>query len=120
MLVNIDTMKPITYIPHRDFYDACMVRMSPEQIDAIRTELNNRINTDEVHTAGWMSGSDWTNTVFEPIYEDGCRSDTEQGAMLFGLIVWVVMMDRPERWVFGRYEKDGIPIRSLTYFRLHS
>lgn len=119
MLVNIDSMRPITRIPHRDFYNACIARMSQGDIDAIKAELNERIETDEVHTAGWMPGSDWSETVFQPIYSDGCRNDTEQAALLFGLIVWVVMMERPERWGFGRYEKDGVPIRSLTYFKLH-
>jgi hypothetical protein len=120
MLVNIDSMKPITRIPHRAFYDACMARMSKEDIDAIKAELNERIESDEVHTAGWMPGSDWTDTVFQPIYTDGCRNDPQRAGLLFGLIVWVVMMEHPQRWGFGRYDKDGIPIRSLTYFKLQS
>jgi hypothetical protein len=28
-------------------------------------------------------------------------------------------MDRPDDWSFGRYEKDGIPIRGMTYFRIN-
>jgi len=28
------------------------------------------------------------------------------------------MMERIETWAFGRYAKDGIPIRGLTYFQV--
>jgi hypothetical protein len=27
-------------------------------------------------------------------------------------------MERPENWSFGRFEKDGEPIRGMTYFRV--
>jgi hypothetical protein len=33
------------------------------------------------------------------------------------LMVWVVFMKRPEKWFSGRFEKDGEPIGSRTYFR---
>jgi hypothetical protein len=42
----------------------------------------------------------------------------EASAKFFGILLWQVIMDRPEAWSFGRYEKDGIPIEGMTYFRL--
>jgi hypothetical protein len=56
--------------------------------------------------------------VFQPIYEKACRRDVDAAARFFGLLVWEVVRDDDRVWSFGRYEKDGIPIEGLTYFRL--
>jgi len=117
MLYTIDR-EPINYIPHQQHYEIWRRRLSQEEFEAIVRELNIRINTDEVHTAGWIPGSDWEGTPFYPIYEKACLGDVEASGMCFGLIMWEVMMNRSEAWAFGRYEKDGIPIQSLTYFRI--
>jgi hypothetical protein len=39
-------------------------------------------------------------------------------ARMFGLLVWYVVMQRPERWASGRYEKNGKEIGSRMYFRI--
>ena len=39
-------------------------------------------------------------------------------AKCFGLLVWYVIMHRPEKWASGRDEKDGSDIGSRTYFRV--
>ena len=39
-------------------------------------------------------------------------------AKCFGLLVWYVIMHRPEKWASGRDEKDGRDIGSRTYFRV--
>ena len=77
------------------------------------------IDADEIHTAGWMPGSDWTDTPFQPIYEKAAQQSFDAAARCFGLMVWEVMMERPERWTSGRFEKDGEPIGSRTYFRVY-
>jgi hypothetical protein len=39
--------------------------------------------------------------------------------MFFGLIVFNLLMNRQDKvWGFGRFEKDGKPIESMTYFVL--
>ncbi len=74
---------------------------------------------DEIHTSSWMPGSDWTGTVWEPIYADACGYDDVTAGLCFGLFVWEAVRDHPDAWAFGRYEKDGIPIQGMTYFRIH-
>jgi len=37
---------------------------------------------------------------------------------MFGLLVWYVVMKRPEQWASGRYKKNGNDIGSRTYFRI--
>jgi len=60
-------------------------------------ELNKRIDENpEVHTAGWIPGDDWTGTVFYPIYL-ACKKDKTLAALFFGIIVFIVFMDRSEQ-----------------------
>ena len=116
MLETLDG-KNVTKIPHKEDYDRWCSRMNPADYKAIEDELNARIDKDDIHTAGWMPGSDGTGTVFEPLYRDACKMNVTHAGMFFGLIVFKVFMERPERWIFGRYEKDGKDIGSITYFR---
>lgn len=97
-------------------FDIWRSRLTAEQFGAICTELWGRIEGGEVHTSSWMPGSDWTGTVFEPIYTRACLHNMDASGRCFGLFLWVVMMHHPEVWGFGRYEKDGIPIEGLTCF----
>ena len=119
MLYSIDTLQPITNIPHKQEFDIWRSRLSDEEYNNIVIDLNSRISEDEVHTSSWMPGAEWKGTVFNPIYEKACRGDVELSGKCFGLILWIVMMHRDEAWSFGRYEKDGIPIEGMTYFRIH-
>ena len=110
--------KQITYTPHEAEFNLWRSRLTSNQVDAIRSELRNRIDGDEIHTAGWMPGNDWTGTVWEHIYTDACQYNVELSGYCFGLFVWQEIQEHPEAWSFGRYEKGGIPIDSLTYFRI--
>lgn len=118
MLYSIDEDKIINYIPHENEFSVWRGRLSDLEYQTIVEELNRRIEGTEIQTSSWIPGSDWTGTVFDPIYRKACLNDIIDSGLCFGLIVWVVMMERPETWAFGRYEKDGIPIRGLTYFQV--
>jgi hypothetical protein len=119
MLIDMMSGKEIKSVPYdREFRDF-MSRLSAEEIGAIKECLNQMIDGDEIHTAGWMPGHDWTGTPFEPIYFNAARQSYEASARCFGLMVWEVFMERPERWTSGRFEKDGQEIGSRTYFRVN-
>ena len=75
------------------------------------------IDGGDIHTAGWMPGNDWSGTVWEPIYTEACEYDKVASGRCFGLFVWAVLREHPETWAFGRFEKDGVPIQAMTYFR---
>src|SRR5712691_2426895 len=116
-LFDLESRQQVTRIPYRSTYDLLRRRLTREEFDAIWDTLNAKINGDEIHTAGWMPGSDWNGTLNHPIYEKAARQNPELAGRLFGLMVWVVFMERPERWITGRFEKDGEQIGSRTYFR---
>ena len=119
MLYSIDSRKKqITAIPHAKEFAVWESRLTTTEIDAIEAALEARIVSAEVHTSSWMPGADWSHTPFEPIYVKACRLDEEAAARCFGLFVWKVFMMHDEDWSFGRFEKDGMPIEGMTYFRI--
>lgn len=117
MLYSIDKSKYVTMLPHKNDFIIWKSKLSINDYDAIIDELNNRIDSDEIHTAGWMPGSNWMGTVFEPLYH-ACGKNVIVAAKFFGIIVFKVVMDRSDYWGFGKYEKNGVPIGSMTYFKL--
>lgn len=117
MLYDVNSEKEITTIPHRQDYDRWRNNLSEQDFQMIFDDLNNRIDQEEIHTSSWMPGHDWSDTVYHPIYL-ACNKDTNNAAKFFGLILWEVMLERPEYWSFGRYKKEGINIEGLTYFRV--
>jgi len=118
MLIDFMDGTTITKIPYASEYNLMVRRLTPAELDAMKAELNTMIDADEIHTAGWMPGSDWSSTPFQPLYEKAALRNYDLSAKMFGLLVWVVFMERPERWSSGRFEKDGVDIGSRTYFRL--
>ena len=120
MLYSIDTGKYVTKIPHKAEFDKWMKNLSADDYQVIAEELNNRIDESDINTAGWLSGHDWSGTVYEPIYT-ACGNNVSQSGLFFGLIVFDLLMRREDKvWGFGRFEKDGKQIASMTYFVLNN
>ncbi|MGE5654450.1 MAG: hypothetical protein ACM3ZQ_09375 [Bacillota bacterium] len=118
MLFSVDSLHCITSLPHEAEYRTYRSRLSAPELTAITDELNRLIDGDEVHTSSWIPGSEWEGTVWQPIYDKACLCNQTAAGMFFGLILFKLMMDRSEWWGFGRYEKNGVPIEGITYFRL--
>jgi hypothetical protein len=88
MLVDLEKQL-IRSVPHEKEYRYLLSRMLPAEIAVVKDRLNEMIDGAEIHTASWMPRKeDWTGP-FQPIM-----------------------------WSFGRFEKDGEPIRGMTYFRV--
>lgn len=117
MLYSFDSMSNITKVPHQDMHNFLLRNMNQKDLDEIKLTLNSKIDSDKVHTSSWIPGEDWSNTPYMKIYEV-CGEDEEMAAKMFGLILWVVMMEREDLWSFGRYKKDGIEIKGITYFKI--
>ena len=112
MLVSVDDpTRPITRIPHEREFKQWTKRLTPGEYDSIIKEIDCKIDSGEVHTSSWMPGGNWAGTPFENIYEIACMENPAAAAECFGIFVWVVMMKRSEKWSFGRYENDGMPIK---------
>lgn len=120
MLIDVDTGKTIDQVPYGSKFEALRRRLSGAEFDRMVERVDELIDESgaEIATAGWLPGSDWTGTAFEPIYSKAAPADFEQSALFFGQLVWYTVMKRPERWASGRYQLDGKDIGSRTYFRL--
>jgi hypothetical protein len=95
MLVDMMSGRQITRVPYEAEYRSFMSRMTSEEITEIKSALNEKIEGTEIQTAGRMPGSDWTGTVYQPVYEKAARCDYGTAARCFGLMVWEVFMERP-------------------------
>lgn len=114
-----DKVTPITTIPHKDEYDRWMKGLSEAEHKAIMDKLDSMIDGNEVNTSSWMPGNKWKGTVFYPIYTACGENETDSG-LFFGLLVWVAFMNRTkDDWSFGHYSVNNIPIKGLTYFKIH-
>ncbi len=119
-LIDIDSGQEITHVPYERDFEIIRARLSDEEFQSMVDRINQLVDEAgaEIATAGWLPGSDWTGTPFEPIYTKGARSDFDRAAKFFGQLVWFTVMNRQEPWGSGRYQVDGRDIGSRTYFRL--
>jgi hypothetical protein len=117
MLVAFEDGRTIDSIPYRKDFELYCSRLTATDIAGIKQALHGMIDGTSIQTAGWMPGDDWTDTPFDPIYAKAAKYDYATAAKCFGLFVWVVFMERPERWYTGRFEMNGEPLSSRTYFR---
>lgn len=114
MLYSVDSMKYVTTLPYSKDYDNWRNHISDADYDKEVDAINELVDTKEINTAGWMPGSNWDGTVYEPLYY-ACGKNQTQAGMFFGLIVFKTLMDREDKvWGFGRYGD----IKSMTYFVL--
>ena len=116
MLYDINGKRE-TSKPHYREYLLWKERLQPEEYEAIENKINSMIEKDEIHTSSWMPGNNWAGTVYEPIYTKCCNNDERLSGLCFGLFVWYIFQDREDEWYFGKFEKDGFPIKGMTYFR---
>ncbi|NOK08070.1 hypothetical protein HNS30_03310 [Corallococcus exercitus] len=116
-MFDLETGQLVTRVPYQREHDFFLSRMTPQEVATIEDWVNERIDGDEIHTAGWLPGADWSNTPLQPIYEKAARRNSEVAAKCFGLLVYAAFMRRPEDWISGRFELDGREIGSRTYFR---
>ena len=120
VLYSTDSGKYVTSVPHKKEFEKWMKNLSIADYSKIEDAFNAKIDQNDINTAGWLPGHDWTGTVFEPIY-NACGKNVTQAGMFFGLIVFELLMNRQDRvWGFGRFEKDGKQITRMTYFTLNN
>jgi len=115
MLSSLDENN-VKVVWHKKFFDACKSRLSDNEYLIMIKELNRVVqDTDkEFVVAGFIPGSDWTETVWEPVYTNACGEDDEHSAQFFGLLVCQVLIDRDEKWYFLKQSDFA---KSMIYFK---
>jgi hypothetical protein len=110
-------MEPVTSQVHESVFCKWTQALPPTTLQDIRDTLNEFINDGDILTSWKIRGEDWTQTPYQLIYESVGR-DWEAARFFLGLIIWRVMMDRPETWVLKRYPRRMYDVIDLTYFRV--
>jgi hypothetical protein len=123
MLFDMMSNQLMTKIPYEHDFKAYRARITDQEYEAIMDRLNGLVDADiskgtDIQTSSWMPGRDWSGTPFDPIYQKAARKDHTASAKFFGLLVWIMFMNRPEKWTSGRFELDGKPLSGRTYFRI--
>ncbi len=115
-------VKQITDIPRnrRAFFNTMIRNLSDDDYAKIIDALNKYFDeVEKVGVSSFVPGSDWTGTVYEPIYY-ACNENVEYSGYFFGLILWKVMIERPDYWGFDSAKGHFInrEIRGTIYFRI--
>jgi hypothetical protein len=104
--------KQITKVAYETKYKDRIKSLNKVDYDALVDELNKVIDSSDVHTSSWIPGHDWRGTVYEPIWIS-CKKNNDLAAMFYGQILYKVVIDRPEVWLFGDYPHA----KGKTYFK---
>ncbi len=116
MLYNLNG-EEMTYMPHQEEYDLRRANLSDEDYYRVVDAINDYIdNSNGVFASSFIPGADWTDTPYQPLYL-ACNQSKEQSAMFFGQIVWQVVMDRDDEWLFKPPDMDADGIQGTTYWR---
>ena len=118
MLSSIE-MNPINTVWYKKFFDASKQWLSEGEYQAMMDELNRIVqrsldDNNKVVVSSFIPGSDWTGTVWEPIYTKACGFDFDHAAQFFGLLVCQALIDRKETWYFIKQESAA---KGMIYFR---
>ena len=90
---------------HKKFFDASKNWLSDDEYQAMIDELNRIVqnsidDNSDIIVSSFIPGSDWSGTVWDPIYTKACGFDFDHSAQFFGLLVCQVLIDRKETWYF--------------------
>jgi hypothetical protein len=112
----LDSDEIVTKVPRKEVSGLIESRLSATEFNSIVDALDVQISGKEIHTSSWMPGNDWTGSPYQVLHEKAARFNEELSGKMFGLMVFIAFMQRPEVWITGRFEKDGEPITGRTYF----
>ena len=83
--------------------------MTDELNRIVQKSIDEKSN---IVVSSFIPGSNWSDTVWDPIYSKACGYDEEHSAQFFGLIVCQVLIDREETWYFIKQDAA----RGMIYF----
>ena len=71
MLISVDSGKVATKLPHQNDFIRWRKNISDEDYEKVVDAINELIDANDINTAGWMPGNDWTGTPYEAISSKG-------------------------------------------------
>ncbi len=100
MLNSIES-NVVNTVRYKKFFEASKNQLSDDEYQAMTDELNRIVqnnidNSSDIVVSSFIPGSDWSGTVWDPIYTKACGFDFDYSAQFFGLLVCKVLIDREE------------------------
>lgn len=108
--------REVTHIPHKRDFDTWRSRISDSDYEKAVAAIGDYVEGRDIFTSGFIPGSDWTGTPYEPLYY-ACNQSVTHAAFFFGLIVWITMMKHDEEWVFKPSDRDAEDPHGVTYWK---
>ena len=120
MLFSIEE-RQITGIPRRRQREFRVWRsnLADEDYERVVEAINEYVDAVPLNrpfVSSHIPGRNWEGSIYEPLYL-ACGQSEEQSGWFFGLIVWQVMIDRPEAWMFKLADKEGEGVLGTTYWQ---
>ena len=98
-------------IPHQINWEQWRTALGPDNCEIASRAINQYVDDllesdrEKVIKAAWIVKSNWDDGPFEALYH-ACGQSKEQSGMFAGLLVWMVLHERSERWMFYHDEDD--------------
>ena len=67
MLYSIERGTYVKELPHKNDFKVWRSRLSDADYERVVEAISEAIGDDEVSTAGWIPGHDWTDTPYGPL-----------------------------------------------------
>jgi hypothetical protein len=120
-ILDLNSGKPVVGILSRGEYgqkfQLALSRLSPGEVTAIRTAVDQRIEGKRIETSSWIPGRVWTGTDYQPIFDKAAQGNWDLAAQMFGLFAWEAFERHPLDWYTSRFSMGGEEDRFRVYFR---
>ena len=109
-----------------DVYETWLAILGPGEYDKVVRAMNNRVDRMDVVRAQYVvsKGPDEWYEEYNPVYY-AMNENHELSGKFIGLILWDVMLGRPENWGFHKVDKTIVTedsliedIEVMEYFRI--
>ena len=124
MLEDAITGRAIETVPYAKDFERRRARLSEDDFDAVVDALTKQLDSVPVGkstSVSWIPGSDWTGTVFMPIYTHACGRNFEAAALFLGSLMKWVVIHHPSNWRSVKQPKakgDPEGIETTLYWRV--
>lgn len=124
MLEDAITGRKIETVPYIREFERRRAKLTTAEWDAIVGALTAQLDTTSVGksiSASWIPGSDWTGTVYMPIYTNACGCNFEAAALFLGSIVKWSVIHHDSQWRSVKQPKsknDPDGVETTLYWRV--
>lgn len=120
LIYDIDEKTPIDEVPYYDDYIRYTSQLTEDELNAIFDEFDKYFEGRDIIESSFVPGSDWSGTVYDPIFKKPAKKDHYKAAMIFGLLLCKYVVDRDDYWSATKnIEINGFIPNGTLYFKIN-